>query len=80
MKRAVSVLTAVFALTIVAGTVPRAAAEYPERAITLINPQSPGGAHDAQGRAFTDTSDWFWAAMLGRSAGPWQAFTHVQGL
>lgn len=35
---------------------------------------------DAQGLAFTDTSDWFWAAMLGRSAGPWQAVTRVQGL
>ncbi|MDP1691194.1 MAG: hypothetical protein Q8L49_04440 [Burkholderiaceae bacterium] len=35
---------------------------------------------DAQGRAFTDTSAWFWAASLGQSAGPWQAITHVQGL
>ena len=35
---------------------------------------------DAQGQAFTDTSDWFWAASLGRSNGPWQAVTWVQGL
>jgi hypothetical protein len=35
---------------------------------------------DAQGQAFTDTSDWFWAATLGRSVGPWQAVTRVQGL
>jgi tripartite-type tricarboxylate transporter receptor subunit TctC len=28
------------------------AAEFPEQAITIINPQAPGGAHDAQGRAF----------------------------
>ncbi len=27
-------------------------ADFPERAITVINPQAPGGAHDAQGRAF----------------------------
>jgi hypothetical protein len=30
---------------------------------------------DADGRAFTDASSWFWAAQLGRSAGPWQAIT-----
>lgn len=35
---------------------------------------------DAQGRGFTDTSAWFWAASLGQSSGPWQAITHVQGL
>jgi hypothetical protein len=35
---------------------------------------------DAQGQAFTDTSAWFWAASLGRSHGPWQAVTHVEGL
>jgi len=35
---------------------------------------------DAQGRAFTDTSAWFWAASLGQSVGPWQAVTLVQGL
>jgi hypothetical protein len=35
---------------------------------------------DAQGRAFTDTSAWFWAASLGQSQGPWQAVTRVQGL
>lgn len=35
---------------------------------------------DAQGKAFTDTSAWFWAASLGQSRGPWQAITHVEGL
>ncbi|NUZ04230.1 hypothetical protein HQN59_00500 [Schlegelella sp. ID0723] len=30
---------------------------------------------DAAGDAFTDASAWFWAASLGRSAGPWQAVT-----
>ena len=35
---------------------------------------------DAQGRAYTDTSAWFWAASLGQSSGPWQAVTRVQGL
>ena len=35
---------------------------------------------DAQGRSFTDTSAWFWAASMGQSTGPWQAVTHVQGL
>lgn len=30
---------------------------------------------DAQGQAFTDASSWFWAAQLGQSAGPWQAYT-----
>jgi hypothetical protein len=30
---------------------------------------------DADGQAFTDPSSWFWAALLGRSHGPWQAVT-----
>ncbi|MBP7565426.1 MAG: hypothetical protein KA795_05410 [Burkholderiaceae bacterium] len=30
---------------------------------------------DAQGQSFTDTSAWYWAAVGGRSAGPWQAVT-----
>ena len=30
---------------------------------------------DAQGRVFTDTSSWFWAAALEQSRGPWQALT-----
>jgi len=30
---------------------------------------------DAQGRAFTDASSWYWAAMLEKSHGPWQALT-----
>jgi hypothetical protein len=35
---------------------------------------------DAKGQAFTDTSAWFWAASLGKSSGPWQAITRVEGL
>lgn len=35
---------------------------------------------DAEGRVFTDTSAWFWAASLGQTAGPWQAVTTVRGL
>jgi exosortase/archaeosortase family protein len=30
---------------------------------------------DAKGRAFTDTSAWYWAATAGQSQGPWQAVT-----
>lgn len=32
---------------------------------------------DAQGRVFTDASAWYWAALLGRSAGPWRATTRA---
>ena len=35
---------------------------------------------DAQGKAFTDTSAWFWAASLDQSAGPWRAITRVESL
>jgi hypothetical protein len=35
---------------------------------------------DAQGRAFTDASTWFWAAQLGQSTGPWQAITIARTL
>jgi hypothetical protein len=34
----------------------------------------------ADGRAFTDTSSWFWAAQLGQSAGPWHAITLAAAL
>ena len=30
---------------------------------------------DAHGLSWTDASSWFWAAQLGQSAGPWQAYT-----
>lgn len=30
---------------------------------------------DAKGAGFTDTSAWYWAALLGQSQGPWQAIT-----
>jgi hypothetical protein len=30
---------------------------------------------DGQGAGFTDTSAWYWAALLGQSHGPWQAIT-----
>ena len=35
---------------------------------------------DADGKAFTDASAWFWAASLGRSTGPWRAVTSVEAL
>jgi hypothetical protein len=35
---------------------------------------------DAQGQSWTDASSWFWAAQLGQSAGPWQAYTIVRSL
>lgn len=30
---------------------------------------------DAAGQTFTDTSAWYWAAVAGRSSGPWRAVT-----
>jgi hypothetical protein len=33
---------------------------------------------DANGREFTDPSSWFWAALSGRSTGPWLAVTVAQ--
>jgi hypothetical protein len=35
---------------------------------------------DAQGQAFTDTSTWYWAAVGGRSTGPWLAVTTAQAV
>lgn len=35
---------------------------------------------DANDRDFIDASSWYWAATLGRSAGPWRAMTRVQPL
>ncbi len=35
---------------------------------------------DADGRAFTDTSAWYWAAAAGQSQGPWQAVTVASSL
>lgn len=35
---------------------------------------------DAAGQTFTDTSAWYWAAVLGRSVGPWRAITEAQAL
>ena len=35
---------------------------------------------DAGGTGFTDASAWYWAAVLGRSAGPWQAITVARPL
>lgn len=35
---------------------------------------------DARQQAYVDTSDWFWAATLGRSSGPWRALTRVEAL
>jgi hypothetical protein len=35
---------------------------------------------DAQGQTFTDTSAWYWAAVTGKSTGPWQAVTVARPL
>jgi hypothetical protein len=35
---------------------------------------------DANDQDFIDASSWFWAATLGRSAGPWRAMTRVEAL
>lgn len=33
---------------------------------------------DASGNGWTDVSSWYWAALLGRSQGPWLAMTIVE--
>lgn len=35
---------------------------------------------DAKGQAFTDTSAWYWASVMARSQGPWQAITTARPL
>lgn len=35
---------------------------------------------DATGQAFTDTSAWYWAALRGASAGPWEAVTTARAV
>lgn len=35
---------------------------------------------NAQGQHFSDTSAWYWAALLGQSQGPWQAWAVVSPL
>ena len=35
---------------------------------------------DAAGGSFTDASSWYWAALLGRSTGPWSAITVTREL
>ncbi|HSB99474.1 MAG TPA: hypothetical protein VLE45_06115 [Burkholderiaceae bacterium] len=35
---------------------------------------------DADDRDFVDASSWYWAALLGRSSGPWRAMTRVESL
>jgi tripartite-type tricarboxylate transporter receptor subunit TctC len=56
-RTALFVSTAIVAMLIVVGPVRPVAAEYPERAVTMINPQSPGGAHDSVGRAFAAVAE-----------------------
>lgn len=34
--------------------------------------------YDESGNSWTDVSAWYWAALLGRSAGPWWAVTVVE--
>jgi hypothetical protein len=35
---------------------------------------------DADGQVFTDTSAWYWAALMQQSTGPWQAITAARPL
>jgi hypothetical protein len=35
---------------------------------------------DADGKVFTDTSAWYWAALMNQSSGPWQAVTVARPL
>lgn len=35
---------------------------------------------DANGEGYVDASSWYWAAVLGRSSGPWRALTRVEAL
>ena len=35
---------------------------------------------EGRGEAFVDASSWFWAAVTGRSQGPWQAVTVVEAM
>lgn len=54
MKRMIA-LTFLLSLALCVTSI--AQADFPERAITVINPQAPGGAHDAQGRAFAAVAE-----------------------
>ncbi len=56
MRKIVFICLAAILIWVLPGTIP-AEAEFPERAITVINPQAPGGAHDAQGRAFVSVAE-----------------------
>ena len=38
------------------------------------------GEGQPEGEAFVDASSWFWAAVTGRSTGPWQAVTVVEAM
>ena len=49
------------AAAIVVGLVPRAAAEYPERAVKIIVPTSPGGAIDTTARVVANKLAEYWA-------------------
>jgi tripartite-type tricarboxylate transporter receptor subunit TctC len=51
-KNILNVIGVLIAFTLCITSVPVIAAEYPTRAITLINPYAPGGDHDIKGRAF----------------------------
>ncbi len=55
----------ILALALVAAgapAIPAAAADYPAKPITLINPNAPGGGHDAVARAFASVAE----KMLGQ--------------
>ena len=40
-----------------------------------VNLQVCERIYDEHGNSWTDTSSWFWAAMLGKTTGPWRAMT-----
>lgn len=56
MKMQIRVASIVLAVILAAGTF-SFAADYPTKAITLINPQAPGGTLDIQSRAFASVAD-----------------------
>lgn len=62
---------------------------WPARAAPHRPAGAPGGGQrlrvcerieDATGQGFTDTSAWYWAAVIRQSQGPWQALTVASAL
>jgi len=44
----------------------------------LVRERIVAAGANANEAAFTDTSSWYWAALLGRSEGPWWAWTVIE--